>query len=100
MLQKNRGGSEILEKEKTSKIKGWDFPRGHYYNGRCCMSTHITKNRILDFTVSMKIKQRSANTINSYTTNIQKPELFLREAELTKEQMLLYKQWLSTQGFK
>ena len=64
------------------------------------MSTHITKNRILDFTVSMKIQQRSANTINSYTTNIQKLELFLRGAELTKEQMLLYKQWLSSQGFK
>ena len=64
------------------------------------MSTHITKNRILDFTVSMKIHQRSANTINSYTTNIQKLELFLRGAELTKEQMLLYKQWLSSQGFK
>ena len=64
------------------------------------MSTHITKNRILDFTVSMKIQQRSANTINSYTTNIQKLELFLRGAELTKEQMLLYKQWLSAQGFK
>ncbi len=64
------------------------------------MSTYITKNRILDFTVSMKIQQRSANTINSYTTNIQKLELFLRGAELTKEQMLLYKQWLYTQGFK
>lgn len=64
------------------------------------MSTHITKNRILDFTVSMKIQQRSTNTINSYTTNIQKLELFLRGAELTKEQMLLYKQWLSSQGFK
>ena len=64
------------------------------------MSTHITKNRILDFTVSMKIQQRSANTINSYTTNIQKLELFLRGEELTKEQMLLYKQWLSSQGFK
>ena len=29
MLQKNRGESEILEREKTSKIKDWDFPRLH-----------------------------------------------------------------------
>ena len=64
------------------------------------MSTHITKNRILDFTVSLKIHHRSPNTITSYTTNIQKLELFLGGSELTKEQMLSYKQWLSSQGFK
>ena len=64
------------------------------------MSTHITKNRILDFTVSLKIQHRSPNTITSYTTNIQKLELFLGGSELTKEQMLSYKQWLSLQGFK
>lgn len=29
MLQKNRGESEILERKKASKIKDWDFPRGH-----------------------------------------------------------------------
>lgn len=64
------------------------------------MSTYITKNRILDFTISLQIQHRSANTIISYTTNIQKLELFLSGAELTKEQMLAYKQWLSEQGFK
>ena len=64
------------------------------------MSTRITKNRIFDFTVSLKIQHRSRNTIASYTTNIQKLELFLGGSELTKEQMLSYKQWLSSQGFK
>ena len=64
------------------------------------MSTRITKNRIFDFTVSLKIQHRSHNTIASYTTNIQKLELFLGGSELTKEQMLLYKQWLYNQGFK
>ena len=64
------------------------------------MSTHITKNSILDFTISLKIQHRSPNTITSYTTNIQKLELFLNGSELTKEQMLSYKQWLSSQGFK
>jgi len=64
------------------------------------MSTNITKNRILDFTVSLQIQHRSANTITSYTTNIQKLELFLDGAELSREQMLAYKRWLSAQGFK
>ena len=64
------------------------------------MSKHITKNRILDFTVSLKIQHRSSNTITSYTTNIQKLELFLNGKELSKEQMLSYKQWLYSQGFK
>ncbi|MCI8378521.1 MAG: site-specific integrase [Lachnospiraceae bacterium] len=64
------------------------------------MSTNITKNRILDFTISLQIQHRSPNTITSYTTNIQKLELFLNGAELSKEQMLAYKQWLSDQGFK
>lgn len=64
------------------------------------MSIYITKNRILDFTVSLKIQHRSPNTITSYTTNIQKLELFLGGSELTKEQMLSYKQWLYSQGFK
>ena len=64
------------------------------------MSTNITKNRILDFTISLQIQQRSFNTITSYITNIQKLELFLNGAELSKERMLAYKQWLSEQGFK
>ena len=64
------------------------------------MSTSITKNRILDFTVSLQIQHRSPNTIISYTTNIQKLELFLNGAELSKDKMLAYKQWLSDQGFK
>ena len=64
------------------------------------MSTYITKNRILDFTVSLKIQHRSTNTITSYTTSIQKLELFLGGSELTKEQMLSYKQWLFSKGFK
>lgn len=64
------------------------------------MSTHITKNRILDFTVSLKIQHMSQNTITSYTTNIHKLELFLGGSELTKEQMAAYKQWLFSQGFK
>lgn len=64
------------------------------------MSTNITKDRILDFAISLKIQHRSENTITSYTTNIQKLELFLDGAELTKEQMLSYKHWLSGQGFK
>lgn len=64
------------------------------------MSTNITKNRILDFTISLQVQHRSVNTIASYTTNIQKLELFLDGAELSKEQMLAYKQWLSEQGFK
>ncbi len=64
------------------------------------MSKNITKNRILDFTIFLQIQHRSPNTITSYTTNIQKLELFLNGAELSKEQMLAYKQWLSEQGFK
>lgn len=64
------------------------------------MSTTITKNRIQEFTVSLQIQHRSTNTISSYTTNIQKLELFLGGKELNKEQMLAYKQWLSEQGFK
>lgn len=64
------------------------------------MSTNITKNRILDFTFSLRIQHRSANTINSYTTNIQKLEFFLNGADLTKERMLAYKEWLSEQGLK
>ncbi len=64
------------------------------------MSYNITKNRILDFTISLQVQHRSANTITSYTTNIQKLELFLNGEELSKEQMLAYKQWLSSQGFK
>lgn len=34
MLQKNRGESEISEREKASKIKGLDFPRLHRKTGR------------------------------------------------------------------
>lgn len=64
------------------------------------MSTSITKNRILDFTVSLQVQHRSANTITSYTTNIQKLELFLGGEELSREQMLSYKKWLNEQGFK
>lgn len=64
------------------------------------MSTHITQNRISDFTISLQVQHRSANTIVSYTTNIQKLELFLDGAELSKERMLAYKQWLADQGFK
>lgn len=64
------------------------------------MSTYITKNRIIDFTIFLKINHKSANTIISYTTNIQKLELFLGGKELTKEQMISYKQWLLKQGFK
>ena len=64
------------------------------------MSAYITENRILDFTVSLQIHHRSANTITSYTTNIQKLELFLNGAELSREKMLSYKQWLIDQGFK
>lgn len=64
------------------------------------MSTYITKNRILDFTVSLQVQHRSMNTISSYTTNIQKLELFLDGRELSKEQMLSYKKWLSAQGLK
>lgn len=64
------------------------------------MSTYITENRISDFTVSLEIHHMSANTISSYTQNIQKLELFLNGRELSKEQMLLYKQWLSDQGLK
>ncbi|RKI40752.1 hypothetical protein D7V86_17160 [bacterium D16-51] len=60
----------------------------------------ITKNRILDFTVSLKVQHRSANTITSYTANIQKLELFLGGAELSKERMLSYKEWLNGQGLK
>lgn len=64
------------------------------------MSTYITQNRILDFTVSLQVQHRSENTIISYTANIQKLELFLNGAELSKEQMLAYKQWLFEQGLK
>ena len=64
------------------------------------MSAYITEKRILDFTISLQIQHRSANTITSYTTNIQKLELFLNGAELSKERMLSYKKWLSDQGFK
>ena len=64
------------------------------------MSTNITTNRILDFIVSLQIQHRSPNTITSYTTNIQKLELFLNGAELSKDQMLSYKCWLYGQGFK
>ena len=64
------------------------------------MSTYITKNRILDFTVSLKVQHRSVNTISSYTTGIQKLELFLNGRELSKERMLSYKKWLSEQGLK
>ena len=64
------------------------------------MSKYITKNCILDFIIYLKVKNKSINTITSYTTNIQKLELFLNGKELSKEQMLLYKKWLSDQGFK
>lgn len=64
------------------------------------MATNITKKRIMDFALSLKVQQRSANTITSYTTNIRKLELFLDGKELTKEQILAYKKWLSDQGFK
>jgi len=33
MLQKNRGESGVSEMEKASKIKDWDFPRVHYFEG-------------------------------------------------------------------
>ncbi|RKI26634.1 hypothetical protein D7V82_11835 [bacterium 1xD8-6] len=64
------------------------------------MSTYITKNRILDFSVSLQIQHRSPNTIASYTTNIQKLEVFLNGAELSRERMIAYKQWLTEKGFK
>lgn len=64
------------------------------------MSTNITKSRILDFTISLRIQHRSTNTITSYTTNIQKLEFFLNGAELSREKMLSYKNWLTTQGLK
>ena len=64
------------------------------------MSSYITKKRILDFTISLQIQHRSINTITSYTTNIQKLELFLDGDELSKEKMLSYKKWLSDKGFK
>jgi len=50
--------------------------------------------------VFMQIQHKSENTIISYTANIQKLELFLDGAELSKDQMLAYKQWLLEQGFK
>lgn len=64
------------------------------------MSKRITKNKILDFTISLQVHQKSANTITSYTSNIQKLELFLNGAELTKDKMISYKKWLSEQGLK
>lgn len=64
------------------------------------MSTYITPNRILDFTLVLKRENRSSNTVKSYTTNIQKLELFLDGAELSKKQMLSYKEWLKKKGFK
>lgn len=60
----------------------------------------ITKNQIMDFTASLQMQHKSVNTIVSYTTNIQKLELFLNGSELSKEQMLSYKQWLIGQGLK
>ena len=64
------------------------------------MSTRITRNRVIDFTVYLQIQHRSSNTITSYTTNLQKLELYLNGEELSKEKMLSYKEWLSAQGFK
>ena len=64
------------------------------------MSTYITKSRILDFTVSLENHHMSANTISSYSKNIQKLELFLDGRELSKEHMLFYKRWLFDQGLK
>lgn len=64
------------------------------------MSAYITKSRISDFTVSLQIKHRSINTITSYTTNIQKLEIFLNGEELSKEKMVSYKRWLYNKGFK
>ena len=37
MLQKNRGESGIEGTKKASKIRGWEFPRSHYYTRRCNM---------------------------------------------------------------
>lgn len=64
------------------------------------MSTYITPNRILDFTLILQHENRSRNTVKSYTTNIQKLELFLDGAELSRNRMLLYKEWLKEKGFK
>ena len=64
------------------------------------MSAYITKSRISDFTVSLQMKHRSVNTITSYTTNIQKLEIFLNGEELSKEKMVSYKHWLYNKGFK
>jgi len=72
----------------------------HMGKERTFMSKNITEKRKLDFMVSMKIGHKSANTITSYTTNIQKLEIFLNGAELSKEQMISYKKWLSEKSLK
>lgn len=64
------------------------------------MSKYITPDRILDFTLYMQKQNWSANTVSSYSINIKKLELFLNGSELSKDQMLSYKQWLVSQGFK
>lgn len=64
------------------------------------MSTYVTKKKIRDFVTSLQMQHRSDNTIVSYTASIQKLEMFLDGAELSKERMISYKQWLLKQGIK
>ncbi len=64
------------------------------------MSKFITSDRILDFILYMQKQSLSTNTVSSYAINIKKLKLFLNNNEISREQMLSYKQWLIEQGFK
>ncbi len=64
------------------------------------MSTYITAERISYFISVLEKNGKSANTISSYSRNINKLAGFLKNSELSAVQMANYKDWLNGQGFK
>lgn len=64
------------------------------------MSTYITSDMLSCYITTLKNNGKSANTISSYTRNINKLVLFLDGSELSYKKMADYKDWLKSKGFK
>ncbi|MCI8747655.1 MAG: site-specific integrase [Lachnospiraceae bacterium] len=64
------------------------------------MYTYITPDMLSCYITTLKNNGKSANTISSYTRNINKLVLFLDGSELSYKKMADYKDWLKSKGFK
>lgn len=64
------------------------------------MYTYITPDMLSCYITTLKNNGKSANTISSYTRNINKLVLFLDGSELSYKKMADYKDWFKSKGFK